>query len=98
MPKACCRRPIGSQAKTRPRRGGAGGREGEDVASAGEAVFREWSNFMQRYMPSISKTNGQAVLGYLVGKLTVEVLKNCGDDLSRENIMRQARLLKGIHA
>src|ERR1043166_1099678 len=37
-----------------------------------------------------------AVLGYLVGKLTVEVLKNCGDDLSRENIMRQARLLKGI--
>jgi len=51
---------------------------------------------MQRYLPSISKTNGQAVLGYLVGKLTVEVLKNCGDDLSRENIMRQARLLKGI--
>ena len=46
--------------------------------------------------PSVSKTNGQAVLGYLVGKLTVEVLKNCGDDLSRENIMRQARLLKGI--
>ena len=70
--------------------------EGEDAASAGEAVFREWSTFMQRYLPSVSKTNGQAVLGYLVGKLTVEVLKNCGDDLSRENIMRQARLLKGI--
>ena len=70
--------------------------EGEDAAAAGEAVFREWSAFMQRYVPSVSKTNGQAVLGYLVGKLTVEVLKNCGDDLSRENIMRQARLLKGI--
>ena len=70
--------------------------EGEDAASAGDAVFREWSAFMQRYLPSVSKTNGQAVLGYLVGKLTVEVLKNCGDDLSRENIMRQARLLKGI--
>ena len=70
--------------------------EGEDAAAAGEAVFREWSTFMQRYLPSVSKTNGQAVLGYLVGKLTVEVLKNCGDDLSRENIMKQARLLKGI--
>ena len=70
--------------------------EGEDAAAAGEVVFREWSAFMQRYVPSVSKTNGQAVLGYLVGKLTVEVLKNCGDDLSRENIMRQARLLKGI--
>jgi branched-chain amino acid transport system substrate-binding protein len=70
--------------------------EGEDSAAAGDAVFREWSAFMARYLPSVSKTNGQAVLGYLVGKLTVEVLKNCGDDLSRENVMRQARLLKGI--
>lgn len=70
--------------------------EGEDAAAAGEAAFREWSAFMARYVPSVSKTNGQAVLGYLVGKLTVEVLKNCGDDLSRENVMRQARSLKGI--
>ncbi len=70
--------------------------EGEDAAAMGEAAYREWNAFMQRYIPSISKTNGQAVQGYMVGKLTVEVLKNCGDDLSRENIMRQARLLKGI--
>ena len=70
--------------------------EGEDAAAAGEAAFREWSAFMQRYVPSVSKVNGQAVLGYLVGKLTVEVLKNCGDDLSRENIMKQARSLKGL--
>jgi ABC-type branched-subunit amino acid transport system substrate-binding protein/TRAP-type uncharacterized transport system substrate-binding protein len=70
--------------------------EGEDAAAAGDVAFREWSAFMQRYVPSVSKANGQAVLGYLVGKLTVEVLRNCGDDLSRENIMKQARLLKGI--
>ena len=70
--------------------------EGEDSAAAGEVAFREWSAFMQRYVPSVSKINGQAVLGYLVSKSVVEVLKNCGDDLSRENVMRQARLLKGI--
>ncbi|WP_235983361.1 ABC transporter substrate-binding protein [Bradyrhizobium australiense] len=70
--------------------------EGEDAAAAGDAVFREWSAFMQRYVPSVSKTNGQAVLGYLVSKTLVEVLKNCGDDLSRENIMRQARAIKGV--
>ena len=70
--------------------------EGEDAAAAGDAAFREWSAFMQRYVPSVSKTNGQAVLGYPVGKLMVEVLKNCGDDLSRENIMKQARSLKGL--
>ena len=70
--------------------------EGEDSAAAGEVAFREWTAFMQRYVPSVSKINGQAVLGYLVSKSVVEVLKNCGDDLSRENVMRQARLLKGL--
>ncbi len=70
--------------------------EGEDAAGAGEVAFREWSAFMQRYVPSVSKVNGQAVLGYLVSRTLVEVLKNCGDDLSRENVMRQARGLKGL--
>src|ERR1041384_5733194 len=42
--------------------------EGEDSAAAGEVAFREWTAFMQRYVPSISKGNGQAVLGYLVAK------------------------------
>ena len=70
--------------------------EGEDSAAAGEVAFREWTAFMQRYVPSVSKINGQAVLGYLVSKSVVEVLKNCGDDLSRENVMKQARLLKGL--
>ena len=49
---------------------------------------------MQRYVPSISKVNGQALLGYLVSKSVVEILKNCGDDLSRDNIMKQAANLK----
>jgi branched-chain amino acid transport system substrate-binding protein len=70
--------------------------EGEDAAAAGEVAFREWTAFMQRYVPSVSKVNGQAVLGYLVSKSVVEILKNCGDDLSRDNIMKQARLLKGL--
>ena len=29
------------------------------------AAFREWSAFMERYVPSVSKSNGQAVYGYL---------------------------------
>jgi ABC-type branched-subunit amino acid transport system substrate-binding protein/TRAP-type uncharacterized transport system substrate-binding protein len=70
--------------------------EGEDAQAAGPAVFREWSAFMERYVPSVSKSNGQAVYGYLNAKLIVEVLKSCGDDLSRENIMKQARSIKGL--
>ena len=63
---------------------------------AGPAAFREWSAFMERYVPSVSKSNGQAVYGYLNSKLIIEVLKNCGDDFSRENIMKQARSIKGL--
>jgi ABC-type branched-subunit amino acid transport system substrate-binding protein/TRAP-type uncharacterized transport system substrate-binding protein len=70
--------------------------EGEDAQSAGPAVFREWSAFMERYVPSISKSNGQAVYGYLNARLVIEVLKMCGDDFSRENIMKQARSIKGL--
>jgi len=70
--------------------------EGEDAAGAGEVVFREWSAFMQRYAPSISKSNGQAVFGYLASRTMVDVLMRCGDDFSRENIMKQARSIKGL--
>ena len=70
--------------------------EGEDAQGAGPAAFREWSAFMERYVPSVSKSNGQAVYGYLNSRLIIEVLKNCGDDLSRENIMKQARSIKSL--
>jgi ABC-type branched-subunit amino acid transport system substrate-binding protein/TRAP-type uncharacterized transport system substrate-binding protein len=70
--------------------------EGEDAQAAGPAAFREWSAFMERYVPSVSKANGQAVYGYLNARLIVEVLKMCGDDFSRENIMKQARSIKGL--
>jgi branched-chain amino acid transport system substrate-binding protein len=70
--------------------------EGEDAQAAGPAAFREWSAFMERYVPSVSKANGQAVYGYLNARLMVEVLKMCGDDFSRENIMKQARSIKGL--
>src|SRR5437867_1988941 len=70
--------------------------EGEDAQTAGPAAFREWSAFMERYVPSVSKANGQAVYGYLNSKLIIEVLKNCGDDFSREHIMKQARSIKGL--
>ena len=70
--------------------------EGEDAASAGDTVFRDWAAFMQRYAPSISKSNGQAVFGYLAANTMMDVLRRCGDDLSRENIMKQSRALKGL--
>jgi hypothetical protein len=34
--------------------------------------------------------------GYTAAQLFVQVLKQCGDDLTRENLMKQAASLKGV--
>jgi len=71
--------------------------EGEDPAAAGDPAYREWSLFMERYLPDVSKSNSLTVFGYTIANLMAEVLRNCGDDLSRENIMKQAASLKSLH-
>jgi len=70
--------------------------EGDDPAAASDPVYRDWAAFMDRYVPSASKTNSLSVFGYVIAKAMVEVLVRCGDDLSRENVMRQAASLKGV--
>ncbi len=59
--------------------------EGEDAASCRSCGVPGVEFFMERYVPSVSKSNGQAVYGYLTAKLIMEVLKNCGDDFAREH-------------
>jgi branched-chain amino acid transport system substrate-binding protein len=58
--------------------------------------FKEWSAFMEKYYPDGDRTSGFTVYGYLVSQTLVEVLKQCGDDLTRENVMKQAANLKGF--
>ncbi len=70
--------------------------EGDDPAAASDPVYRDWAAFMDRYVPSASKANSLSVFGYVIAKAMVEVLARCGDDLSRENVMKQAASLKGL--
>ncbi|CCD90828.1 putative ABC/TRAP transporter component (Periplasmic binding protein-like I) [Bradyrhizobium sp. ORS 375] len=67
-----------------------GGKDG------GDPGFTEWSAFMDRYAPDASKNNSLGIVGYALANLMVTVLRNCGDDFSRDNIMKQARSLKGV--
>jgi ABC-type branched-subunit amino acid transport system substrate-binding protein len=53
----------------------------------------EWSAFMDKYYPEGDKEDGATVFGYGVSQGIVQVLKQCGDDLTRENIMKQAASL-----
>ena len=55
-----------------------------------DQAFKDWLAFMQKYNPEGNLGDSFNVTGYSLAQTLVQVLKQCGDDLSRENIMRQA--------
>lgn len=58
--------------------------------------FKRWSAFMDKYYPDGDKTSSFTGYAYSVAQTLVHVLKQCGDDLTRDNVMRQAASLKGL--
>jgi branched-chain amino acid transport system substrate-binding protein len=59
--------------------------------------YKEWAAFMDKYYPEGDRGHGFTVAGYLVAQTLVNVLTRCGDDLTRENVMRQAASIKDLH-
>jgi branched-chain amino acid transport system substrate-binding protein len=59
-----------------------------------DAGMNEWRAFMAKYLPDGDLTDGGYVFSYGVCTTMAQVLKQCGDDFSRENIMKQALNLK----
>jgi branched-chain amino acid transport system substrate-binding protein len=55
-----------------------------------DPAFLQWAAFMDKYFPGGDKTDGFNVYGPSVAGTVVQVLKQCGDDLTRENVMKQA--------
>jgi branched-chain amino acid transport system substrate-binding protein len=55
--------------------------------------FKVWQAWMDKYQPNANPAEAANVTGYAAGFLVVQVLKQCGDDLTRENVMRQAENL-----
>jgi branched-chain amino acid transport system substrate-binding protein len=68
----------------------------DNPASADLPALRDFTAFTERYLPEGARTNSLTIYGYVIAEAMVEVLKRCGDDLSRENVMRQATALKGL--
>ena len=58
--------------------------------------IKTWLAFMDKYFPDGDKTNINNVYGYASAQTMVQVLKQCGDNLTRENVMRQAANLKDV--
>jgi ABC-type branched-subunit amino acid transport system substrate-binding protein len=58
--------------------------------------IKAWRTFMDKYYPSGDQIDLNAVYGYAAAQTLVQVLKQCGDDLTRDNVMRQAASLKNF--
>jgi branched-chain amino acid transport system substrate-binding protein len=57
---------------------------------------KDWIAFMDKYFPDGDKTSSFTAYGYSVAQTVAQVLKQCGDDLTRENVMKQAAGLKNV--
>jgi branched-chain amino acid transport system substrate-binding protein len=84
----------------------AGFENAQDIISAAylkDPSDKQWDNdpgmkefyaFMSKDFPEGDKLAGEPVVGYGVSQTLVQVLKQCGDNLTRENVMKQAASLK----
>ena len=61
-----------------------------------DPAVKEWEVFMAKYYPEGDRTNTFTAYGYLVAQTMAQVLRQCGDDLTRENVMRQAANIKDL--
>jgi len=66
-----------------------------DALWANDPAMKQWQAFMKKYYPDGSLINAFSVYGYTVAATLHEVLTKCGDNLTRENVMRQAASMKG---
>ena len=61
-----------------------------------DAALKDWLAWMREYYPDGNAEDNSNVYAYTLAQLLVYVLKQCGDDLTRENVMRQAANLKDL--
>jgi branched-chain amino acid transport system substrate-binding protein len=59
-----------------------------------DAGMKKFMTFIDKYMPGGNVADANLVYGYAAAQTMVQVLKQAGDDLTRENVMKQAASLK----
>jgi branched-chain amino acid transport system substrate-binding protein len=67
-----------------------------DPAWDNDPGMNEWRAFMRRHMPDADTTDINYVYAYGVALTLMQVLRQCGTDFSRQNIMRQATGLRDL--
>ncbi|MBV9757880.1 MAG: branched-chain amino acid ABC transporter substrate-binding protein, partial [Alphaproteobacteria bacterium] len=67
-----------------------------DPAWNDDAGMKEWRAFMGKYLPDGDTSDLNFVYAYGASQTMLQVLKQCGQDFSRENIMKQATNLHDL--
>jgi len=67
-----------------------------DPQWANDPSLKLWHDWMKKYYPEGDIKDGSNIYAYAAAQTMAHVLKQCGDDLSHENIMRQAARLKDL--
>jgi branched-chain amino acid transport system substrate-binding protein len=62
----------------------------QDPTWKNDPAMNEWRAFMTKWYPDGDQSDASTTFGYGVAKGLEQVLRQCGDDLTRENIMKQA--------
>jgi branched-chain amino acid transport system substrate-binding protein len=61
-----------------------------------DAAMKAWNAFLDKYYPEADRTDASVMYAYVVAQGLVHVLKNCGNDVTRENVMKQAASIKDL--
>ena len=69
-----------------------------DKIWSNDGGVKQWIAFCQKYMSPSVMPDANAIYAYCVAQVMMQVLKQCGNDLSRENVMKQATSLKDVPA
>jgi branched-chain amino acid transport system substrate-binding protein len=65
-----------------------------DPQWANDPPMNEWRAFMAKYYPDGNTKDPSNLYGYIAAQAMVQILKQCGNDLTRENVMKQAANVK----
>ena len=72
------------------------GKDPSDPTWKDDPGMKRYFDFMAKYYPDGDKNSSFNTYGYGTAQLMVHVLKQCGDDLTRENVLKQATNLKNV--
>jgi branched-chain amino acid transport system substrate-binding protein len=72
------------------------GKDPTDARWKDDPGYKAFAEFVGKYLTPKDLTDANAVYGFGASATMVQVLKQCGNDLSRENVMRQAANIKDL--